>query len=119
MATTLVELQGTPKQIEWAEGIRKTYLEGAEKWYAKLLATVDQDSEVAGLIGRGMEHFRQQAQASWWIDHRASDRRAETERRGWSLVLGISRKLATAEIEDQEEIGRIEDLIDFTCDEIA
>lgn len=66
-------MQGTAKQIAWAEDIKKTYLTNIDELAAKV-RTSNWPAEVCGIFGKILEGKRQQAEtildATAWIDNR-------------------------------------------------
>lgn len=77
-AAGLPALNGTPKQIAWAEQIRSTALAAVEELLAQQGEDRRQDPRWAK-IEAAVAALRHQAQAAWWIDRRAHGQDA----RGW------------------------------------
>lgn len=61
----LPKLEGTEKQIAWAETIRKSILEGIE---SKVLSKINPEQKELTL--KAFEAIKRQTKASWWIDIR-------------------------------------------------
>ena len=81
-ATGLPGLQGSEKQVTWAEHIRAELLEDAEKYLrdnwdntSELdnLAVKAHNEEVLHALGQVLVQIRLEPNAAWWINHRYSD----------------------------------------------
>ncbi len=72
-ARGLVILQGTEKQIAWANKIRKEIAEEQEKIVADDEAT---DDELLSYIIRAHKWALKQSKAAWWIDRRDNSGRS-------------------------------------------
>ncbi len=67
----LIPLQGSEKQIAWAEKIRKEFLDEAHRNFKKSLAAgVNTAEEIERAKEATIIAFNQQNQAKWWIDNR-------------------------------------------------
>ena len=81
-ATGLPGLQGSEKQVTWAEHIRAELLEDAEKYLRDNwdntsehdnLAVKAHNEEVLHALGQVLVQIRLEPNAAWWINHRYSD----------------------------------------------
>jgi len=68
----LSKLEGSEKQIPWAESIRKQIIEGVEK---QIFGRMDEDRieenpEVYQDFVKAFNSLKSHSSASWWIDHR-------------------------------------------------
>lgn len=64
----LPELQGSEKQISWAESIRKEKIEEFEKEKPAIRKGAGDD--FADFLDKFTNHYYKNNSASWWIDHR-------------------------------------------------
>jgi hypothetical protein len=64
----LPELQGSEKQISWAESIRKEEIEAFEKEKPAIRKGAGDD--FADFLDKFTNHYYKNNSASWWIDHR-------------------------------------------------
>ncbi len=68
LARGLVTLDGTEKQVVWANKIRKELIEGVER-FVDLAKAMPEDPE-ADYIFRAHRWILKQSKAAWWIDRR-------------------------------------------------
>lgn len=74
----LPPLEGSDKQVEWAEGIRLTAfaaIDKVSKWIDKNDALAEEEDPdhwqaVKQGIAKAIDHLENQTEAKWWIDHR-------------------------------------------------
>lgn len=76
-AAGLPALQGTPKQIAWAEQIRSTALAAVDQFLSLQGEARRQDPRWAQ-VEAAVAALRNQAQAAWWIDRRSHGRDARS-----------------------------------------
>lgn len=77
-ADGLPTLTGSPRQMQWAEALRRQWLDQADRWLAgdpkeRNPYRHGYAPELAGDDPRyltALEQIRQECRASWWIDHR-------------------------------------------------
>lgn len=62
----LPALEGTPKQVAWAESIRVKAIAQVEELIAATATTPERQAQVAPLLAR----LKAQTKAAWWIDNR-------------------------------------------------
>ena len=81
-AIGLPELEGSDKQVAWAEYIRAELLESAEEYLkdnwnmTSMLedaAVKVHNEKVLHVLGQILVQIRQEPRAAWWISHRRSD----------------------------------------------
>ena len=81
-AIGLPALQGSAKQITWAEYIRAELLESAEEYLKdnwNMTSMLDDaavkvhNEKVLHVLGQILVQIRQEPRAAWWISHRRSD----------------------------------------------
>jgi len=72
-AAGLPVLEGTPKQVAWAESIRAEILSGEEEVRARIAAPNAPADQVA-LAEKALKRVRNQSSAAWWIEHRHDPR---------------------------------------------
>lgn len=80
-AIGLPELEGSDKQVTWAEYIRAELLESAgqflkDGWDKTSMlddATKEHNEEVLHELGQILVQIRLEPRAAWWINHRRSD----------------------------------------------
>ncbi len=74
----LPPLEGSARQVEWAEGIRLNAFGAIDKvlrWMDEVNAQAEEEdpdhwSMVKGGIARAIDHLSEEVEAKWWIDHR-------------------------------------------------
>jgi len=74
-AAGLPELEGTEKQISWAETIRKSMIEHMEEYYISQItgeAKAEHPEEYKRIM-QSFEAMKRHTDASWWIDNRLND----------------------------------------------
>jgi hypothetical protein len=72
---TAPELQGTPKQIAWADTLVEKFIDQSVATLRRLAAAAQRNEPGASIeqVKRGLARFKiiiGQKQASWWINHR-------------------------------------------------
>lgn len=74
-AAGLPELEGTEKQIAWAESIRENMIEAVEKQiFGKMdKEKIKQHPEIYQDFVKAFNALKSHSSASWWIDHRGYD----------------------------------------------
>src|SRR5690554_156523 len=70
-AAGLPTLEGTEKQIAWAETIRKSMIDHVAEYYISQIA--DETKAEHPEIMKGFEAMKRHTDASWWIDNRLND----------------------------------------------
>jgi len=70
-AAGLPELEGTEKQIAWAETIRKSMIDHVAEYYISQIT--DEAKAERPEIMKGFEAMKRHTDASWWIDNRLND----------------------------------------------
>lgn len=75
----LPALEGTPKQIAWAESIRVKAIADAEAAIAATATTAERKAQVAPLLAQ----LKGENSAAWWIDNR--------KRTGVQLLMALGR----------------------------
>lgn len=71
----LPELEGTEKQIAWAESIRKSMIDHIIEYYVSQItdeAKAEHPEEYERVM-KAFEAIKQHTDASWWIDNRVND----------------------------------------------
>lgn len=65
----LPELEGTERQVSWAESIRKKVIETAEEYIARFV----KDEVTKEKCAKALDFIKSHSAASWWIDHQYFD----------------------------------------------
>ena len=66
----LPELEGTEKQIAWAESIRKSMIDHIIEYY---VSQITDEAKAEHPVMKAFEAIKQHTDASWWIDNRVND----------------------------------------------
>ncbi len=71
----LPQLEGTEKQIAWAESIRKSMIDHIIEYYISQITdeAKAEHPEEYELVMKAFEAIKQHTDASWWIDNRVND----------------------------------------------
>lgn len=72
----LIELQGTEKQIAWANKIRKEIIDEAQVIIEKSKVDPATDEATMAKLNRVFASICAQSQAKWWIDHKSETGRS-------------------------------------------
>lgn len=93
-------LEGTPKQIAWAERIREQFVRDFATLYERALRYAPEELRQALL--RVRQELANQVKASWWIDHRGERTRDLVERMpSYREAVAIAKRLK----EEKEKPG--------------